>query len=176
MMYERTADPAWLALARSWTKGLLPVAKWTGSHDLGFMIGLPAGLAMRLDPDPAQRVIYRRAIIDAAKSLSARWNNKVKAIKSGEYNGKWGLIIDSAMNAPMLIEAGNMIGGTEGAQLRSRGEQHLLTLTKFFVRSNEDRCVPWAGLRTGLQHVHQHLVARSSLGHVWICKGLCGDR
>ena len=136
MMYERTADPAWLALARSWTKGLLSVAKWTGSHDLGFMIGLPAGLGMRLDPDLSQRVIYRRAIIDAAKSLSTRWNNKVKAIKSGEYIGKWGLIIDSAMNAPMLIEAGNMIGGAEGAQLRSRGEQHLLTLAKFFVRSN----------------------------------------
>ncbi|MSO27811.1 MAG: hypothetical protein EXQ60_07095, partial [Candidatus Nanopelagicales bacterium] len=118
LMYERTADPAWLALARAWTKGLLPVAKWTGSHDLGFMIGLPAGLGMRLDPDPAQRVTYRRAIINAAKSLSTRWNNKVKAIESGEYNGKWGLIIDSAMNAPTLIEAGNMIGGAEGAQLR----------------------------------------------------------
>lgn len=136
LMYERTADPAWLALARTWTRNLLPVAKWTGSHDLGFMIGLPAGLGMRLDPDPAQRITYRRAIIDAAKSLSTRWNNKVKAIKSGEYGGKWGLIIDSAMNAPMLIEAGNLIGGAEGAQLRSRGEQHLLTLAKYFVRSD----------------------------------------
>ena len=136
LMYERTADPAWLALARTWTRSLLPVAKWTGSHDLGFMIGLPAGLGMRLDPDPAQRITYRRAIIDAAKSLSSRWNNKVKAIKSGEYDGKWGLIIDSAMNAPMLIEAGDMIGGSEGALLRTRGQQHLLTLAKYFVRSD----------------------------------------
>lgn len=178
LMYERTADPAWLALARTWTKSLLPVSKWTGSHDLGFMIGLPAGLGMRLDPDPAQRITYRRAIINAAKSLSSRWNNKVKAIKSGEYDGKWGLIIDSAMNAPMLIEAADMVGGAEGAQLRSRGQQHLLTLAKYFVRPNGSTFHrltfnPKTGALTGPVYGQGYNMATStwSRGQAWAMYG-----
>lgn len=53
---------------------------------------------------------------------------QVEAIKSGEYGGRWGLIIDSAMNAPMLMEAGAMTGGTAGRRLADRGLRHMLTL------------------------------------------------
>jgi unsaturated chondroitin disaccharide hydrolase len=136
LMYERTGDGAWLARARAYTDGVLPVARWTGTHDLGFMVGLPARLGMRLDPSAVRQARYREAIVTAATSLSSRWNRRVEAIKSGEYGGRWGLIIDSAMNAPMLMEAGAMTGGTAGRRLADRGLRHMLTLVRHFVRAD----------------------------------------
>ena len=136
LMYQRTDDKAWLTKARAWTKALLPLAGWEGSHDLGFMVGIPMELGMRLDPSAKRRAAYRAAFLDAARSLSTRWNPNVKAIQSGTYDGQWGLIIDSAMNAPLLIEAGMILGGAEGEELVSRGEQHLMTLINTFIRDD----------------------------------------
>lgn len=136
LMYQRTGDKAWLKKARSWTKALLPLADWEGTHDLGFMVGIPMELGMRLDPSAKKRAAYREAFLAAARSLSTRWNPNVKAIQSGTYDGEWGLIIDSAMNAPLLIEAGIILGGAEGAELRARGEQHLMTLINTFIRDD----------------------------------------
>ena len=136
LTYEHTHDPAWLALARSFTTRAMSVASWTGSHDLGFMVGLPASLGLRLDPSSTRRAAYREAMTTAARSLSARWNNRVGAIKSGDYNGQWGLIIDSAMNAPLLIEVGQTIGGATGNRLASRGLTHMLTLASDFIRAD----------------------------------------
>jgi unsaturated chondroitin disaccharide hydrolase len=136
LMYQRTDDKTWLKRARAWTKALLPLASWEGSHDLGFMVGIPMELGMRLDPSAKKRATYREAFINAARSLSTRWNPNVKAFQSGTYDGQWGLIIDSAMNAPLLIEAGMILGGAEGEELKSRGEQHLLTLINTFIRDD----------------------------------------
>ncbi len=136
LMYEHTHDPAWLARARTFTKRVLPVASWTGTHDLGFMVGLPASLGLRLDPSSERRERYRQAMTTAARSLSARWNNRVGAIKSGDYNGQWGLIVDSAMNAPLLIEVGRSMGGAAGDRLAARGLTHMLTLADDFIRGD----------------------------------------
>jgi len=132
LAYARTMDPTWRALARAYTDRLLPVARWRGTHDLGFMIGLPVGLARALDPDRAAR--YSRALRTAARSLATRWNPRVGAIRSATYAGHWGLIIDSAMNAPLLLEQGQEIGGDEGARLMRQGRRHLRTLARDFVR------------------------------------------
>ena len=136
LMYQRTGEKAWLRTARTWTKALLPLADWEGTHDLGFMVGIPLEIGMRLDPSSKKRKAYREAFLDAARSLSTRWNPNVKAIQSGTYDGQWGLIVDSAMNAPLLIEAGMILGGTEGEEVRSRGEQHLMTLIDTFIRGD----------------------------------------
>lgn len=134
LMYQRTGDAVWLDRARAYTDGLLPVASWTGTHDLGFMVGGPTTLGILLDPSQTRGETYALALRDASRSLSSRWNSKVGAIRSGEYAGRWGLIIDSAMNAPMLIEFGLVFGGTEGRALSDRGRRHLLTLARHFIR------------------------------------------
>lgn len=134
LAYERTHDPAWRTLARRYTDRLLPVAGWRGTHDLGFMIGLPVGLARTLDPERAAR--YDRALRVAAESLSSRWNARIRALQSGTYAGRWGLIVDSAMNAPLLIEQGQAAGGVAGRRLARRGLAHLITLRRDFVRAD----------------------------------------
>jgi unsaturated chondroitin disaccharide hydrolase len=132
LAYERTGDSEWRDRARRYTDLVLPIARWRGSHDLGFMVGLPAGLGARLDPERAPD--YARARQQAARSLSTRWNARVGAIRSATYAGRWGLIIDSAMNAPLLIEVGRGIGGAEGHRLERRGLEHMRTLARTFVR------------------------------------------
>ena len=134
LLYQRTQDPRWLEAARAQTRGLMKLATYTGSHDLGFMVGLPTGLGATLDPGPEQQAAYAEARITAARTLSQRWNPRIRALKSSEYGGKWGLIIDSAMNAPLLIEVGQAIGGPEGDELVYRGTEHMLRLARDFVR------------------------------------------
>jgi unsaturated chondroitin disaccharide hydrolase len=134
LLYAHEKDVATLAKARHYTDLVLPVATWRGTHDLGFMVGLPAGLGAQLDPDSTRRARYRRAMSMAAASLSTRWNARVGALKSADYNGRWGVIIDSAMNAPMLVSTGAAISGRRGRVLANRGTRHLLTLAADFVR------------------------------------------
>ncbi len=134
-MYQWNQGPTWLRQARAFTAPLIRVANDRGTHDLGFMIGVPMQLAMDLDPSAARQRAYLNAEITAAKSLARRWNANVKAIKSADYNGKWGVIIDSAMNAPLMIKVGQLLG-PEGDALVYFGEQHMLTLAKHFIRDN----------------------------------------
>ncbi|MCX6431697.1 MAG: hypothetical protein NTX29_02575 [Actinobacteria bacterium] len=136
LMYEHTSDPAWLRLAAEYTQHVLPVASWHGTHDLGFMVGLPATLGARLDPSSQRTTAYASALRTAARSLSTRWNGRVHALRSSYYGGKWGVIIDSAMNAPMLIEVGQREGGIDGQRLVRRGTQHMVTLANSFVRAD----------------------------------------
>lgn len=134
LAYQRTGDTTWLDRARAYTDVVLPVARWRGSHDLGFMVGLPAGLGRSLDPAPERSSAYATAVRQAARSLSSRWNANVGAIRSAYYGGRWGLIIDSAMNAPLLIEVGQASGDAAGRRLAERGLTHMRTLARTFIR------------------------------------------
>ncbi len=134
-LYQWTSDSKWLRLARTFTAPLIPVANDRGTHDLGFMIGVPMQLATSLDPNATRQRSYLNAEITAAKSLARRWNGRVQAVKSADYNGRWGVIIDSAMNAPLMIKVGQLLG-PEGDALVYFGEQHMLTLAKHFIRDN----------------------------------------
>lgn len=135
-MYQRTGDREWLTAARKYTKDLIPVARFTGSHDLNFMVGLPTGLGAALDPDPTRKAAYAQARVTAARTLDRRWNGNVQALKSSDYEGKWGVIVDSAMNAPLLIEIGRELGDAEGEQLADHGLAHMRTLARTFVRAD----------------------------------------
>jgi hypothetical protein len=135
--YAATRDPAWLLRARRWTAGLFPEAHNTGTHDLGFVIDTTAGRGASLDPDPTMRARYRAVLVTAADTLALRWNPTVGAIKSGEYDGRWGVIIDSAMNMPLLFDAASFTSdATKAARLRSIAVAHLHRLASDFIRAD----------------------------------------
>ena len=136
LMYAHEPTDSRLTAARRYTDAALAAATWRGTHDLGFMVGLPAGLGVTLDTDAGRREQYQSGLDTAAHSLASRWNSRVGALQSGSYDGQWGLIIDSAMNAPLLIERGKVIGGTEGRTLVKRGTHHLIRLAEDFIRSD----------------------------------------
>lgn len=107
--YEYTKDKKWLNLARKYTEDIKKEQFNQGTHDLGFMIYGPFGNGYRLTKDTA----YRAVIIQAAKSLSTRFNPTAGVIKSWDHNtDKWTypVIIDNMMNLELLFEATRLSG------------------------------------------------------------------
>jgi len=108
-LYQYTKDEKWLKLARKYTEDLKKEQYNRGTHDLGFMIYCPFGKGYKLTKDTA----YRSVIIQAAKSLSTRFNKTAGVIKSWDHHGdkwKYPVIIDNMMNLELLFEASKMTG------------------------------------------------------------------
>jgi unsaturated chondroitin disaccharide hydrolase len=107
--YEYTKDPKWMELARAYTEKIKKEQYNTGTHDLGFMIYCSFGNGFRLTGDTA----YRSVIIQAARSLSKRFNPVAGVIKSWDHDkAKWKfpVIIDNMMNLELLFEASKLTG------------------------------------------------------------------
>lgn len=107
--YEYTKDKKWLDLAKKYTEDVKVEQFNKGTHDLGFMIYCPFGNGYKLTKDPA----YKDVIVQAAKSLSTRFNAKAGVIKSWDHNtDKWKfpVIIDNMMNLELLFEATKFTG------------------------------------------------------------------
>ena len=81
-LYEYTKDEKWLTQAKKYTAKIEKEQYNKGTHDLGFMIYCSAGNAYRLTKDEE----YKKVIIQAAKSLSTRFNAKTGVIKSWDHN------------------------------------------------------------------------------------------
>jgi rhamnogalacturonyl hydrolase YesR len=107
-LYEHTKDSKWLKEAKIYTAYIEPEKNNTGTHDLGFEIYCSFGNGYRLTKDPK----YKEVIIQAARSLTKRFNPKVGAIKSWDNLkvGKYPVIIDNMMNLEMLFEATRLSG------------------------------------------------------------------
>lgn len=107
--YQYTKDQKWLDLAKKYTEDIKKEQFNKDTHDLGFMIYCPFGNGYKLTKDEA----YKEVIIQAAKSLSTRFNAKAGVIKSWDHNtDKWKfpVIIDNMMNLELLFEATKFTG------------------------------------------------------------------
>jgi len=107
--YQYTKDKKWLELAKKYTEDIKKEQFNRGTHDLGFMIYCPFGNGYKLTGDTA----YKSVIIQAARSLSTRFNKTAGVLKSWDHNGdKWEypIIIDNMMNLELLFEATKMTG------------------------------------------------------------------
>jgi len=107
--YQYTNDKKWLDLARKYTADIKKEQFNTSTHDLGFMVYCPFGNGYRLTNDTA----YRSVIIQAAKSLSTRFNVKSGVLKSWDHSGskwKFPVIIDNMMNLELLFETTRLTG------------------------------------------------------------------
>ncbi|WP_316833105.1 glycoside hydrolase family 88 protein [Pedobacter aquatilis] len=107
--YEYTKDRKWLDLAKKYTEDIKKEQYNKGTHDLGFMVYCPFGNGYKITKDTA----YRAVIIQAAKSLSTRFNKTAGVIKSWDHNGdkwKYPVIIDNMMNLELLFEATKFTG------------------------------------------------------------------
>lgn len=101
-MYEYTKDPFFKKSAEKWTAGMAEQQFDKGTHDLGFKIFCSYGTGNRLSPSEE----YEKVIVQAAKTLSGRFNPVVGCIKSWD-NRKWvyPVIVDNMMNLELLFWA-----------------------------------------------------------------------
>lgn len=106
---ELTGDTALQQLARTFT---LPLEKekFNGAtHDMGFKMMCSFGQGYRITRDSA----YRDILIQSAKTLTTRFNEKIGAIRSWDHNqDKWQfpVIIDNMMNLELLFWASKQTG------------------------------------------------------------------
>ncbi|MEO6933496.1 MAG: glycoside hydrolase family 88 protein [Chitinophagaceae bacterium] len=114
--FENTNDPAIKKAAIQWTEKLEPLKNFTQHHDLGFMMYCSYGNAYRLTGNEE----YKKIIIQAAKSLSTRFNPITGSIKSWNVFKSWHgdkqytfpVIIDNLMNLELLFFASKVTGDT----------------------------------------------------------------
>ncbi len=107
-LYEYTKDAKWLALARKFTADEEREKDNADSHDVGFKVYCSFGTGYRLTNDPH----YKSVIIEAARTLTTRFNPIVGSIKSWNNRNGWKfpVIIDNMMNLELLFEATRLSG------------------------------------------------------------------
>ncbi|MFT2010517.1 glycoside hydrolase family 88 protein [Pontibacter sp. 13R65] len=122
-MYDYTKDRNWEKMARNWTAGLAKEQFNKTTHDLGFMLYCSFGNGYRLTRDPA----YRDILIEGAKSLMSRFDERTGAIRSWDFNKEvwqFPVIIDNMMNLEMLYWASKETGDPIYAAVAT---QHAIT-------------------------------------------------
>lgn len=108
-LYELTGEKKWEVQARVFTSNVESEKLNGDTHDMGFKIFCSFGTGYSLTNDPK----YKDIIIQAAKTLSTRFNPFVGCIKSWDHTkDKWGypVIIDNMMNLELLFTATKLTG------------------------------------------------------------------
>ena len=108
-MFEHTDDPEFKLAAQRWTAGMVEQQFDKGTHDVGFKIFCSYGNGHRIVPAGE----YQKVILQAAQTLTTRFNPTIGCIKSWD-NRKWiyPVIIDNMMNLELLFWASEH-GGTK---------------------------------------------------------------
>lgn len=109
MLYGYTGDANWKKLADSATRLLEREKTNAGTHDMGFKIYCSYGNGYRYTKDES----YKSVMIEAARTLSKRFNPLIGCIRSWDHNrDKWQypVIIDNMMNLELLFAATRFTG------------------------------------------------------------------
>jgi unsaturated chondroitin disaccharide hydrolase len=109
LLYQATGEARWQAAAREYTARLESEKTNGGTHDMGFKLYTSFGAGYRLTQDAH----YRAVLLEAARTLSTRFNPRVGAIRSWDHHReKWGfpVIIDNMLNLELLFAATRFSG------------------------------------------------------------------
>ena len=108
-IYMYTHNPSWQGFADSYTWVIEEMKDCRQTHDLGFVLYNSFGKAYESTGDGR----YKDVVVQAARSLSTRYSDKVKAIRSWDHNkDKWRypVIIDNMLNLELLFRASQITG------------------------------------------------------------------
>jgi len=108
-LYEYTGKDEWKVQAQHFTAGIEREKSNATTHDMGFKIYCSFGNGYRLAKDPS----YKEVILQAAKTLTTRFNPKVGCIRSWDHHKEqWNfpVIIDNMMNLELLFAATRLSG------------------------------------------------------------------
>ena len=107
-LYEFTGKKIWRTQAELFTKNIESQQYDKTSHDVGFKIYCSVGSGYRL----TKNKYYKAVIMQAAATLSKRFNPITGTIKSWDNTKKWSYptIIDNMMNLELLFEATKFSG------------------------------------------------------------------
>ncbi len=134
-IYELNQSEEMKKNALRWTQALEPLKTLTSHHDIGFLMYCSYGNAYRLTGDES----YVDVLVESAKSLCTRFDDRVGAIKSWNYRKAWDgqtewfypVIIDNMMNLELLYFAAKKTGDTRFSDIATK---HAETTAKHQLR------------------------------------------
>ena len=100
-LYEATGDEFFKERATVWTENLKPISKFTGNHDIGFMMFCSFGNARRI----LKTDRYDHLLVEAAGTLCIRFEPKLGVIRSwGKVDDRKNFLVipDNMMNLELL--------------------------------------------------------------------------
>ena len=100
-LYEATGDEFFKERATVWTENLTPISKFTGNHDIGFMMFCSFGNARRI----LKTDRYDHLLVEAAGTLCLRFEPKLGVIRSwGKVDERKNFLVipDNMMNLELL--------------------------------------------------------------------------
>ena len=100
-LYEATGDEFFKERATVWTENLTPISKFTGNHDIGFMMFCSFGNARRI----LKTDRYDHLLVEAAGTLCLRFEPKLGVIRSwGKVDDRKDFLVipDNMMNLELL--------------------------------------------------------------------------
>ena len=121
--YELTGDEALKSEAVHYTELLDPIRRYTGTHDLGFMINCSYGNALRLSPNDTIPAV----LVETSDNLCSRFKDSIGCIRSWDF-GPWNfpVIIDNMMNLDLLFTASKLTGDTKYKDIAVRHADHTM--------------------------------------------------
>jgi unsaturated chondroitin disaccharide hydrolase len=109
LLYQATGQAKWKAAAQHYTARIEPEKDNATSHDVGFKVYDCFGPGYRLTQDAH----YRAVIVEAARTLTKRFNPRIGAIRSWDHHrAQWAypVIIDNMLNLELLFAATRLSG------------------------------------------------------------------
>ncbi len=108
-LYRLTNNSKYKEQAQKWTPFSKKESVNSNSHDVGFKVFCSFGEALKVE----NKQKYKDVIIKGAETLCTRFNAKVGAIRSWDFNKEiwdYPVIIDNMMNLELLFEASKLSG------------------------------------------------------------------
>lgn len=131
-IYRLTDDTRYRDRAKEWTAFIEKEKYNDKTHDMGFKIFCSFGNGYKILNDPN----YKDIIIESAKTLATRYNDKIGSIRSWDFNKEewqFPVIIDNMMNLELLFEASKY---SQDQRYYDIAEQHAKTTLKNHFRTN----------------------------------------
>ncbi|WP_264524310.1 glycoside hydrolase family 88 protein [Flavobacterium sp. N502536] len=108
-LYRLTGNTDYKKQAEKWTPFSKKESVNRGSHDVGFKVYCSYGEALKVE----NKQEYKDVIVKGAETLCSRFDPKVGAIRSWDFNKEiwdYPVIIDNMMNLELLFEASRLSG------------------------------------------------------------------
>lgn len=119
-LYEYTNNTYWKDNAETITEYLVKEQFNTEDHDVGFRVYCSYGNGWLL----TKNLEYKKAVIQAARSLGTRFNDKTQTIMSWnprkDRDWKYPVIIDNMMNLELMYEAAKLSGDKSLAEIATK--------------------------------------------------------
>jgi rhamnogalacturonyl hydrolase YesR len=125
-LYRLTGNPQYKEQAAKWTPFSKKESVNSNSHDVGFKVFCSFGEALKVE----NKQEYKDVIVKGAETLCTRFDPKVGAIRSWDFNKEiwdYPVIIDNMMNLELLFEASKLSGNNK---FRDIAIQHANTTLK----------------------------------------------